>query len=478
VSSDGGGRTGGGLRAVRLSGLLGWSLWLLSSCIGLAGTEKTNPLEGQPAIERFREYLRFDTSNPPGKERAAALFLEGLLRRAGIATETYEAAPGRMNLYARLKGSTKLPGLVLHHHIDVVPADASGWSHPPFAAQMGGERLLVGRGAIDDKGPGMAHLEAFLALAGSRLRRDVVFLATADEETGGALGVKAIEKARPAWLEGIGYAIGEGGYVQVVVDRPIYFGIETLQRSALWLRLETSGPGGHAAIPPPDNAAARMAAAVNRLVQWEQPLVVEPEVAEAFRVLSLAKFPGRRELYASLPELVRKDPAKVRAELPSAQLALLSNTVAVTRIGSDSPKVNVLSTTAWAEVDCRLLPSTSLDGFQREIVQRIADPRVKVTVLLKDSGGPLSPRGAFYDLVVRTLRKRFPGTVIGPDVQAGLSENRRFRARGIETYGVTPFRINYYDMAGVHSRNERIRVDWYLEGIETMKDMLAAFQRF
>mgnify|MGYP001057474870 CR=1 FL=1 len=147
------------------------------------------------SVERLRSYLRLDTSNPPGNELRGALFLKELLEREGIETEIFEPEPGRANLYARLRGSGKQPGLLLHHHIDVVPAPPAGWQKPPFAAGFVGENVLVGRGTLDTKGLGMAQLEAFLDLKrrGRPLVRDVVYLATADEETGGRLEIRLTE---------------------------------------------------------------------------------------------------------------------------------------------------------------------------------------------------------------------------------------------------------------------------------------------
>src|SRR5262249_50264717 len=155
-----------------------------------------------------------------------------------------EPAPGRASLYARLPGTGNGRGLLLHHHIDVVPANPRGWRSPPFAAENEGPRLTA-RGALDDKALGIAELEAFLALAKRSPRaRDVVLLATADEETGGPLGVASVARRKPAWLAGVGDALGEGGEVETVVDEARFFGIEAAQKSVLRLRLTATGPGG------------------------------------------------------------------------------------------------------------------------------------------------------------------------------------------------------------------------------------------
>lgn len=445
-------------------------------CIFLLSLPAAAGEVAEPSVARLQHYLTLDTSNPPGNEKIAALYLKSILDEAGISSEIYEPSPGRANLYARLRGTTSAPGLLLHHHMDVVPASPAGWASPPFAAKIDFHRL-VARGAVDDKSLGMAELEAFVSLHASEraLVRDVVFLATADEETGGKFGVAAIRQARPEWLKGIGFALGEGGQTETVTDHQRFFGIEVTQKSALWLRLGVKGTGGHSASPAPGNSGNRLARALGRLAGWDQPLVLSPAVEQMLSIWGAVKPPSERDTYRLLPRLVKEDPARIRALLPSRILNLLSNTVAITRFGTDSAAPNILPASAWAELDCRLLPTTDSAEFRRELERRLDDPEVNVEVLLDAPGGPVSDQGALYQLLVATFKSRFPGVIVGPDVSLGVSENRLFRAAGIQAYGITPFRINIYDLAGVHGVMERIRTDWFLEGVETMKRIVRTF---
>ncbi len=426
------------------------------------------------SVERLRSYLRLDTSNPPGNELRGALFLKELLEREGIETEIFEPEPGRANLYARLRGSGKQPGLLLHHHIDVVPAPPAGWQKPPFAAGFVGENVLVGRGTLDTKGLGMAQLEAFLDLKrrGRPLVRDVVYLATADEETGGRLGVGAILAKRAGWLAGIGEAMGEGGDVETIVDQARWFGIEVQQKGALWLRLEAGGAGGHSASADASGPAARIARAVARLAAMEGPVRVEPVLERQLRALALVRPAPEAAFLRQLATEVARDPEGVRRRVAPWQRLLLSDTVSVTRFGTDSPAVNAHPRTAWAEVDARLLPSTSPDDFLAAVVEAIADPKVTVRVLLSAKGEPESPETGLFSIARRVLRRRFPGAVVAPVLGPGLSENRVLRGRGIRAYGMLPFRVNYYDAAGIHGRNERMRADWFVEGVETVVQLV------
>jgi acetylornithine deacetylase/succinyl-diaminopimelate desuccinylase-like protein len=429
-----------------------------------------------PAARHLQAYVRVDTSNPPGNEKAGALYLKRLLDEADIASEIHETRPGRASLYARLKGSGSRGGLLLHHHIDVVPAAPAGWEAPPFSGAIRGIRL-VGRGTIDDKGLGIAQLEAFLdAKRSGTLRSDLVFLATPDEETGGDLGVSLLLKKRPHWLAGVSDVIGEGGLVETIVDRPRLFGIEVQQKGALWLRLSASGPGGHASLPGPTEPSVRIARAVAAVAGKGRPLRLEPEVERAFRARE-----GIGKGHPAAGDLKRRvssDPAHLRAELSPRDLALLTDTIAVTRIGTDSLAQNSLPRTAWAELDIRFLPSTDPAELLGWVRATIADPLVKVEVVFQGVPGPASPEAdvpGVYGVIRKVLAERFPGAAVVPDVSPALSENRVFRAHGIRAYGLTPFRLNYYDMAGIHGQNERIRLDWFDEGVETMKRIVRAW---
>lgn len=423
-----------------------------------------------PAVERLRAYLRLDTSNPPGNEIRGALYLKELLAKGGVASEIFEPEPGRANLFARLRGTGSAPGLVLHHHIDVVPARAAGWIRPPFAAALFNDNLLYGRGVLDTKGLGIAQLEAFLALkrSGRALSRDVVFLATADEEQGGRLGVSAVFEKRPAWLDGVGEVLGEGGDVETIVDKARWFGVEVQQKGALWLRLEAGGAGGHAASADESGPAARVARAAARLAAMTRPVRLEPVLERQLSALARVRPPDQAAALRRIVTDVARDPEGVRRRVTPWQRLLLSDTVSVTRLGTDSDAVNAHPQRAWAEVDVRLLPSTSPEAFLADAVKVIDDPAVKVTTLLSARGEAASPETGLYTVLRGVLVSRFPGAVVAPVLGPGLSENRVFRSRGIQAYGALPFRVNYYDAAGIHGVNERMRVDWFVEGVETV----------
>ena len=189
-----------------------WRLPLLAFLISHALlSHAANEDFASQAPQRLQDYLRIDTINPPGNESRGVAYLGARLREAGIDFQTAESAPGRGNIWARLPGGDQ-PALILLHHIDVVPADAKFWDLGPLSGDLQDD-YIWGRGAIDTKGLGITKLHAFLALhaSGKRLNRDVIFMATADEEAGGLMGAGWMIEHHPEIFKYVGFLINEGG---------------------------------------------------------------------------------------------------------------------------------------------------------------------------------------------------------------------------------------------------------------------------
>ena len=227
------------------------ALTLISS---IASAQEGSDLE-QPqaaAVERLQEYVRVDTINPPGNETRGAEFFARIFDQAGIAYEQAESAPGRGNIWARLEGGDE-PALMLLHHMDVVPADAEHWTTDPLGGELR-DGFIYGRGTLDDKLDGIVHLQTFLALhaAGKPLDRDVIFMATADEEAGGFYGAGWLVENRPDSFEGVGLILNEGGSGSISgegEDAKISFEVEVTQKVPLWLKLIAEDEPGHGSMP-------------------------------------------------------------------------------------------------------------------------------------------------------------------------------------------------------------------------------------
>ncbi len=420
-------------------------------------------------VRWLQEYIQIDTTNPPGNEREAAEFLAGILRQEGIDSQLLDSPQGRTSLYARLEA----PGsggraLVLLHHIDVVPA-GEGWRVPPFSGRPF-EGKIWGRGALDVKGVGIAHLAALIALRreGVAFQRDLIYLAVADEEVGGGQGAKWLLQEHPELFAGVEAVLGEGGSNRVFADRLIWWGIEVTQKRPLWLRVTAHGRGGHASGLHPESATHQLVTGLARLIERPPRYRITDGVRTFLRALARLEGDPPGHLYYRLDEVIREDgPTEpLAAGLPVYFL----DTFQVTRIdGSEAG--NVVVPEASAAVDIRMLPDTDGDALLAE-VREILGSRLEVEVVLTAPETAASPTDhPIYRALEETLAVRGP---VVPTFLTGTTDSRFFRQRGIAAYGFSPFTVNSEDLGGIHAPNEYLPVDSFLRGIEMMRRVLIA----
>ena len=427
------------------------------------------------ALDRLKSYIEVDTTNPPGNETRGAAFFAAIFDAEGISYEMAESAPGRGNIWARLKGGDK-PGLILLHHMDVVPATREAWATDPLkAAEIDGE--LYGRGTLDTKGLGIMHLEAFLALhrSGQPLNREVIFMATADEEAGGFFGAGWLVENRRDIFDGVGYLLNEGGRGMISSGGKISFQIELAQKRPYWLRLTATDVPGHGSSPLPTSATTRLIAALQRIQESPfEPRIVGPVremfVAIADNVDSKWQGPMRNIDQAILdPQFVRD----FQAELPGLH-ALIRNTCSIT-ILTGSQKINVVPPTAGAELDCRILPDQDSVEFLEGIRARIDDDQIEIEEIMLFSAAESSADTPLYSLLVDKTREHFPTAGIAPAVATGFTDSHFFRDIGIASYGYIPSLRTEAQSAGVHGNNERIGIDAFNQGVRIMSEIVEGF---
>lgn len=425
------------------------------------------------AEDALVQYLRIDTSNPPGNETAGAAFLQQLLAKDGIPSQLVGSDPQRQSLYARLSSGTNEKALLLLHHIDVVPVVPGEWTKPPFTGLRAGG-YIWGRGALDIKSLGIAELMAFVNLKrrGLALKRDVIYLAVADEELGGRRGIGELLSTRPDLFANVGDVLNEGGANETVVDAVTQWGIEVQQKVPLWLRLTATGAAGHAAgVPTDGGAAAKLVRALASIDKVPTPYRLTPSVLRFFRAAGAAKKDDRSELLRTIAEPV--DAKQVDAVLPPGYRVLLRDTIAITHLQAGR-SINAVPEKATAEIDIRLLPESD----PSVMLQRIRDAAgkdVQIEVLLQGEPVPESPRDTeLYRLLERVMRAAHPAPVV-PFVTPGTSDSRWFRKQGIVAYGISPFKVNYYDAGTPHGPDERIRARFFSEGVRLMRTIVADF---
>jgi acetylornithine deacetylase/succinyl-diaminopimelate desuccinylase-like protein len=441
--------------------------------VGLVLTFTLLPAGADPLV-RLQEYIALDTTNPPGNESRGAAFFAAIFDAAGIKYETVESAPGRGNIWARIPGGDE-PALVLLHHMDVVPASVDAWQTDPLKPTIK-DGVLYGRGAIDIKSLGIAHLEAFLALhrSGVRPHRDVIFMATADEEAGGLFGAGWLVENRRELFDGVGYLLNEGGAVLATKDHT-RVQIETAQKRPYWLRLVATDEPGHGSSPRRTSATTRLVTALHNI--YRSPFA--PRITAPVRAMT-----------AALAPYVEPEWQSALADIDAAILqpgfidrlqdkkhrwhALLRNTCSITVLDG-SAKINVVPASASAELDCRILPDQSAPEFIAALASRIDDERVQIEEIMLFGPAESSTDTPLYRLLAAKSRAHYPGAGVLPAVSTGFTDSHFFREIGIVSYGYGPFLLPESTLGSVHGNDERIVIENFRKGVVLMREIVAEF---
>ena len=331
------------------------------------------------AEEAFVGYLRVDTTNPPGNETAGAVYLRDLLAKDGIEAQLVGDDPKRQAVYARLQSTSKAnKALLLLSHIDVVPADPALWRNPPFSGKREGG-YIWGRGALDIKSLTIAELMAFVDLKrrGTKLRRDVIFLAMPDEELGGVFGAKKLLERHPELFENVGFVLNEGGSNETAVDKVLFWGIEVQQKVPLWLRITSEAAGGHAAGGAENGATMKLIRALTAINAIETPYRLTDVVARTSAISAAARTDGGAVRLRMLREPL--DIARIERELPPGYRSLLRDTISVTHLAAGSA-VNVVPSRAVGDVDIRLLPGSPSDAMLAKVRAAVGQNHTVVCV--------------------------------------------------------------------------------------------------
>ena len=433
---------------------------------------------GDEAAALLSQYLRINTTNPPGNEINAARWLAGVLRREGIEAQIFEPAPGKANLYARLKGDGSARPLILLNHMDVVLASPEYWTVDPFGGVIRDGRIW-GRGALDMKGEGIAQLMTLLILKRAHvpLKRDVIFLATADEEIGAGVGAAWFVEHHADLVRDAEFLLNEGGSTRANGRGGVdYYGVGTTEKSPFWLDMTARGTAGHGSRPTPDNPVHRLVRALNRIADWSarSPLVVTPTVERYFRDLaSIERDSTQRRWFADIRAAVRDSVAVRSLTGDIAYNALLRNTISITGLkGSD--KTNVIPPLATAALDVRLLPGQEPAAFLAELVRVVGD--TAVTLRPQGPSWPATESSTETDLfraIVAAAHARHPDALVTTPMLAGFTDSHYFRRMGITSYGIAPFPLTQSDSRGVHGNDERVSVEALRFGVRFYYDVVA-----
>ena len=426
------------------------------------------------------DYLRVNTTNPPGNELAAARFLKAILDREGIEAQildTVELGPNRANLYARLHGNGTKRAIALVHHMDVVPATPSSWSVDPFSGMIK-DGYIWGRGALDMKGSGIAQLMALIAIkrSGVPLTRDIVYIGNADEELTSTGGLVMVSR-HPDLLKDVEYLITEGADNLVENGKVVYFAVGVAEKRTFWQRLTVNGVPSHGSRPTRQNPVPRLVAALYKISQFETPLHVTPGVHKFFRDIARI-YPEPQRRWLSDVTAALNDP-KAREWILSdvSWNAFLRNTISLTGL-TGSNKTNVIPGVATADIDVRLLPDQDAGEFLKTLQGVVGDTAVHFTTLLQPKTPLESPiETDLFRAIERAAHEREPSAFVTTPMETAATDRPTYRKLGITTYGFSPFRVPRAEtQRGMHGNDERLSVDNIGYGIRFLYDVLRYVQ--
>ncbi len=406
-------------------------------------------------VEICRDLIRMDTTNygdgsGPG-ERKAAEHVATLLAEVGIDSEIYEGVPGRANVVARW-GSGEGDPLLLHGHLDVVPAEADDWTVHPFSGEIK-NGYLWGRGAVD-----MKDFDAMLlsvvrarARAGAEPSRPTVLCFTADEEAGGHQGAEQIVLNRPELLEGCTEGVGEvGGFSATVRGRRVYL-IEAAEKGMAWMRLTAHGNAGHGSMRHPDNAVTALSAAVARIGTHRWPVRLTPSMQVLLS--TIGELAGTEATPENAESLVEEFGSAARM-----LGAVIKHTTNPTMLQAGY-KVNVVPGEATAHVDGRFLP-----GYEDEFFDTLADlvgDDIGIDYVSRQNGLETTFDGDLVEAMTSSLREEDPEAIVAPYLMSGGTDAKHWHKRGIRCFGFAPLRLpSDLDFTALfHGVDERVPTD-------------------
>lgn len=421
--------------------------------------EKFEPNEAELS-QTLSELLQTKTIR--NDEILAAEIIMKVLEQEGIPYRIIhkQDAPNRVNLIAELKGEEPKGGIILLNHLDVVEVNEKEWDVPPFSG-LEKDGYVYGRGAVDMKGMAVMELYAFLQVkrSGMKLKRNLMYLAVSDEETGADYGAKFLVREHKEIFDGYEYVINEGGIgtENVAFEGTKAFNLQFAEKGVVWLKVISKGNSGHGSSPPTSYAAKQLLEYLLEVQQKEASFTLSEETKKFFASLgSKAKFP----LSIILPRLSNPIIQKIAAGQVQENRhlrAMTSNTVSITGLKTEETGgYNVITDVAIATLDCRILPGETPENFTNRLKSYIGNRDITLEIfqtLTPSLSGIESP---FYHAIASAALHHVPDAVITPFLSPGATDSAFMREIGLKSYGLIPGLFLSEDIDGMHGKNERI----------------------
>jgi acetylornithine deacetylase/succinyl-diaminopimelate desuccinylase-like protein len=414
-------------------------------------------------VTRLREIIRFDTTNPPGNELPLARYLERAFAAERIEATLLEPTTNRAQLIARIPGSGAQRPVMLLAHMDVVGVERERWSHDPFGGEIAGG-YLYGRGAIDDKGMLAANLMAMLLVkrmlvaTGQTLSRDIVFVATSDEEAGGDWGMGWLVANHPEMLDAE-FALNEGGRTRIIEGGHTYLAVQSAEKISHVVTLTAHGSAGHAAVPLPDNAIFSLGRALDQLSRHVEPITLTDTTRLFFSRLREI-WPNSQQKTAMHDLLLgnraaSEHGATVLSETPVFN-AVLRNGISPTMLRAGK-QFNVIPDTATADFNVRTLPGQPIDEVVERMRSAIREPGVTLDLTHRGEEAPASdPESPMFQAIAGAARELDPAIAVVPYLSTGVTDSARLRRLGVKAYGILPFPMAQADEERMHGNDERV----------------------
>jgi acetylornithine deacetylase/succinyl-diaminopimelate desuccinylase-like protein len=444
-----------------------------------SGPGNTSAL-ARDATTWLAELIKINTTNPPGNEEAAAKYIAGILQKEGITAELLPLTPGRSALVARLNASSfadPSKALLLVAHMDVVGVERAKWTVDPFGA-VPKDGYIYGRGAIDDKGMLAANLAAlvYLKRTNARLNRDVIFLATDDEEGFGDASIKTL--IAKYWDKiAAKYSINEGGNVLVKNGKVQYVAVQASEKVPVNVTVIAKGTSGHASIPVKDNAVTHLATAVEKIGNYIPPVRFTTIVRRYFEGIAPLEDDGISKWIRSLDTPDRGEhAARVIADSKPLWNAMLRDTISPTMMNA-GVRANVIPSEARATLNIRLLPGNTITTLLADLNKLVNDPQVKLEV--QPDAGLAAPDSSlesdFYQAIVKASAEEFGGVPVLPFQSTWATDSAQLRLHNVQAYGLVPFPLTEDDLKGMHAHDERIPAAGFAKGVSLMVRLVSEF---
>jgi len=424
----------------------------------------------------LQRLIQFNTTNPPGYEKACIDYIQGLLGEYGIESNCVSLDENRPNLIARLKGNGTAAPLMLYGHVDVVTTENQKWAHPPFSGEIV-DGYVWGRGALDMKSGVAMMIAAFLQakIEDVSLPGDILLVILSDEENGGNYGAKFLVEQHSHLFKDVKYALGEFGGFSMELDKKRFYPIMVAEKQSSWVKIRLRGQGGHASMPIREGAMSKLSYLLDKLNQ-PLPVHITPVVKAMVKAITKELSLPKKLLLNQLLNPKRTDKVlKMMGSKGTLFESLLHHTVSPTIIKA-SDKINVIPSEITVEVDGRILPGFSEEEFAEELKTLIDDDSIEIEFTRSDIVETEADM-TLFDTLATIIKESDKKAKPIPFVLPGVTDGRFFSSLGIQTYGFTPMNLpsNFNFIQSIHSEDERIPVDCLYFGTEAI---YKALQRF